>query len=79
MLEQYRNLFQLVRESVFSLDSMTALSLSAEEWNAICQEMQNQTIIALPYVALTSCPIPDAELKEKWLKACVLQQVVGFR
>ena len=74
MLGQYRTLFQLVRECVFSSDSGTTLSLPAEEWNAICQEMQNQTITALPYVALTACPIPDAELKEKWLKACVLQQ-----
>ena len=74
MLDKYENLFQLIRESVFSPGSETSLSLSVDEWNAIFREMCDQAIAALPYVQLTKNPIPDAAFLQKWTEACLIQQ-----
>ncbi|MBR4750816.1 MAG: nucleotidyltransferase family protein [Thermoguttaceae bacterium] len=74
MLDKCQFLCYLVSKSVFPLDPQTMLSASADEWNAIYHEMRNHAIAALPYATLTSSPIPDAELRKKWLRACVIQQ-----
>ena len=80
MLDSYTDVFQLIRESLFSpAGETTLLTKERTDWEAIYQETVSQAIAVLPCVWLKRHTIPGQELQKRWLQHCDRQQVQWIR
>ena len=80
MLDSYKDVFQLIRESLFSPSGETTLlTKERTDWEAVFQEMVSQAVAALPCEWLKKYAIPDQELQKRWLQHCDRQQARWIR
>lgn len=71
---QYQAVFQLIKNSLFSTLENPASFPADVDWEFAFREMQNQSVVALPYLWLRNNPIPIEPLQERWMAACAAHQ-----
>ena len=70
MLETYNDVFQLIKESLFSPTEKSTLLENKTDWQSIYNEMLDQAVTALPYIWLKEHRLPDQDLQGKWMRSC---------